>query len=145
MRRRVLSIVGERWRHYKTELVSEYIYGPSVGARPPNPTISDEDWAQFVEKKSTPAHQALRKKHQAIARKNVTPHTLSRGGYDRLKEAKMKEKTARIEAMSAEDSSTLRDPPSPPSRHELWKDARKKKGGQYTTDEAAEITQKIVS
>ncbi|KAL2329810.1 hypothetical protein Fmac_017391 [Flemingia macrophylla] len=56
MRRQVLSIVAERWRHYKTELVREYIYGPSVGARPPNQTISDEDWVEFVQKKSTPEH-----------------------------------------------------------------------------------------
>ncbi|KAL2327829.1 hypothetical protein Fmac_021256 [Flemingia macrophylla] len=57
MRRKVLSIVAERWRHYKTELVEKYIYGALVGARPPNQSISEETWAEFVLKKSTTEHQ----------------------------------------------------------------------------------------
>lgn len=73
--------------------------------------------------------------------KNLYPHVLSRGGYRLLEEKIMKEKS------SSRDNSTLddNDSPSPPSRHELWKRARQKKGGEYTSKSTQEVAEKIVS
>ena len=73
--------------------------------------------------------------------RNVYPHVLSRGGYRLLEERIMNEKT------SSRDNSTLDDngSPSPPSRHELWKRARQKKGGEYTSKSTQAVVEKIVS
>ena len=73
--------------------------------------------------------------------KNVYSHLLSRGRYHLLEEKIMKENS------SSRDNSTLddNDSQSPPSRHELWKRARQKKGGEYTSKSTQEVAQKIVS
>jgi len=34
---------------------------------------------------------------------------------------------------------------SPPSRHDIWKRARQKKGGEYTSEAAKVVADKIVS
>ena len=34
---------------------------------------------------------------------------------------------------------------SPPSRHDTWKRARQKKGGEYTSEDAKVVAEKIVS
>jgi len=55
----------------------------------------------------------------------------------------MEEKTK-----SLNDSSTSEDdlsPPSPPSRHDKWKLARTKPGGQMTSANSEEIAHRIVS
>ncbi|CAI8592647.1 unnamed protein product [Vicia faba] len=51
------------------------------------------------------------------------------------------------EKSSSRDNSTLddNDSQSPPSRHELWKRARQKKGGEYTSKSTQEVAQKIDS
>ena len=73
--------------------------------------------------------------------RNVYPHVLSRGGY-RLLVEKMKN-----ERRLSRDDSTLDDngSPSPPSRHEVWKRARQKKGGEYTSKATQVVAEKIVS
>jgi len=51
-------------------------------------------------------------------------------------------------AKSLHDSSTSEDVlshPSPPSRHEKWKLARTKPGGQMTSTQSEEIAYRIVS
>ena len=45
----------------------------------------------------------------------------------------------------ASGSEEVISPPSPPRRHEKWKLARTKPGGQVTSAEAYEVTQRIVS
>ena len=80
---------------------------------------------------------------QDIKHKNLIPHRLSRGGYDLLEKKIMEEKIK-----SLHDSSTSEDvlpPPSPPSRHEKWKLARTKPGGQMTSAKSEEIAHRIVS
>ena len=44
-----------------------------------------------------------------------------------------------------EDSGEFDHIPSPPSRHDKWKRARQKKGGEYTTEAARVVAEKIVS
>jgi hypothetical protein len=36
-------------------------------------------------------------------------------------------------------------PPTPPPRHEKWKRARTKKGGEYTSEAVESVAKKIVS
>ncbi|CAK8579467.1 unnamed protein product [Lathyrus sativus] len=72
--------------------------------------------------------------------RNVYLHILSRGGY-RLLEEKVKS-----ERNSSRDDSTIDDngSTSPPSRHEIWKRARQKKEGEYTSH-STQVAEKIDS
>jgi len=74
---------------------------------------------------------------------NVTPHRLSRGGYDLLERKMMEEKFRKLQNTSS--SNDVGGPPSPLSRHEKWKLARTKPGGQMTSAKSKEIAQRIVS
>ncbi|XP_058784865.1 uncharacterized protein LOC131659730 [Vicia villosa] len=94
--------------------------------------IKEAIWVDVQEKS--------RKGRENVA-KNVYPHVLSRGGY------RMLEETIKNERISSRDDSTLDDngSPSPPSRHELWKRARQKKGGEYTSKSTQAVAEKIDS
>jgi len=71
------------------------------------------------------------------------PPPIVSGGYDLLEKKIMDEKLQRLREASGSDE--VISPPSPPSRHEKWKLARTKPGGQMTSPEAYEIAQRIVS
>lgn len=73
---------------------------------------------------------------------NKYPHKLSRGGYALL-EKKMIQEKLKERQKSAGDSEV--SPPSPPSRHEMWKRARQTPSGEYTSEETRLIVEKIVS
>lgn len=76
-----------------------------------------------------------RQKARECQAKNLYPHTLSRMGYEGLKkDIKLK----------ANVDGSIENPPSPP-RHELWKLARKKKSGEYTSEPTTSVAEKIVS
>jgi len=75
--------------------------------------------------------QENRKKVQAIQSKNETPHKLSRGGYLLLEQRIMKEKLKEQMDSTGSNEGPL-NPPSPHNRHEKWKLARTKLGGQMT-------------
>jgi len=68
---------------------------------------------------------------------------LSRGGYDLLEKKIMEDKLKILKETSG--SEEVISPLSPPSRHEKWKLARTKPGGQMTSTEAYEVAQRIVS
>ena len=90
--------------------------------------------------------QAKRKKAKDIQSKNTCPHILSRGGYQVLEEKMMLEKQRQQQEASASNPSvSMISPPSPPSRHEKWKQARIKKLGEYTSTDSKSIADKIVS
>ena len=76
----------------------------------------------------------------------MTPHRLSRGGYDLLTERMMEEKIRLREAQLSSSGLSQEDipPPSPPKRHQKWKRARQKPSGQMTSDEARIIAERIV-
>ena len=85
--------------------------------------------------------QEKRKKAQSISAQNRNPHILSRGGYKKLEEKIMSEKKKyRPPPSEGEDP----QPPSPPSRHEKWKLARRRSSGSYTSESARQISEKIV-
>ena len=90
--------------------------------------------------------QEKRKKAKDIQSNNTCPHVLSRGGYQLLEERMLLDKQRQREEASASDPSiSMVGPPSPPSRHEKWKQARIKKSGQYTSKDSQSIAEKIVS
>nr|KYP39878.1 hypothetical protein KK1_038796 [Cajanus cajan] len=66
---------------------------------------------------------------------------MSRGGYPWIKKKLMKEKAMKHQVSQYE--TTISGPPSPPTRHELWKFACIKKMGEFTTEAAKEIANKI--
>lgn len=77
--------------------------------------------------------QEKRKKAQKIQLKNTYLHRLSRGGYDLFKHNMMLKKLKKCQKVSQSlGASGIVDPPSPPTRHELCKEARKKKLDEYT-------------
>lgn len=69
---------------------------------------------------------------------------MSRGGYQKLKETIKQHHLEETPDGSGDDSASIGDPPSPP-RHELWKRARLKPSGEYTSETAALVAKKIVS
>jgi hypothetical protein len=73
---------------------------------------------------------------------NKTPHRLSRGGYELLEEKMMQEK---LKQKQESLGGSVAAPPSPPARHEKWKRARQKPSGDYTSEDARIIAEKIVS
>ena len=90
--------------------------------------------------------QAKRKKAKDIQANNDCPHVLSRGGYQVLQQRMLLDKQRQREEASASDPSiSMVHPPSPPSRHEKWKQARIKKSGEYTSSHSRSIAEKIVS
>jgi hypothetical protein len=90
--------------------------------------------------------QAKRNKAKEVAAANTYPHTLSRGGYKLLEERMLNDKQRlREEATAADPSLSFDGPPSPPKRHEKWKQARIKKSGEYTSSSSQSVAEKIVS
>lgn len=62
-----------------------------------------------------------------------------------LREKILKEREKENEEASRSDPSLVVNPPSPPKRHELWKRARQKRNGAFTSEKARVIAEKIVS
>nr|KYP76268.1 hypothetical protein KK1_020501 [Cajanus cajan] len=139
MRRKILSIVAERWRAYKTTLTSKYVFGKKRGEFPGNEnlTIDQETWDAFIESRMSEEFMKKQKKAQETQAKNETSVITSRGGYQLLKKKIMKEKD--MKQQTSQDDIAVSDPPSPPMRQELWKFARIKKMGEFITEAAKEI------
>ena len=90
--------------------------------------------------------QSIRKKAQDSQAQNVNPHLLSRGGYKKLEATMMEEKLkARRAAISSDADSSLIPPPSPPARHDKWKQARTRRSGAFTSDATRGVAERIVS
>ncbi|CAA0824221.1 Unknown protein [Striga hermonthica] len=147
LRTRVFSRVGDAWRAFKTKLTREYVFGEKIGVLPYDdiyPFLDADTWKAFVASRQTPEFLEIRKKAQESQSYNLSPHILSRGGYDLLMQKIMDEKyRARKEAST--DPSEIIPPPSPSSRHELWKRARITKKGDYVSKEAKIVADKIDS
>ncbi|XP_052728648.1 uncharacterized protein LOC128195389 [Vigna angularis] len=145
LRNRCLSAIAERFRGFKTKLTSRYIFGPKSNENPCSKysAIDEETWRQFVELRSSEAWQEKRSKAQGISAQNKNPHLLSRGGYRKLEEKIMKQKSdSRLPLSEGDDPLP---PPSPPSRHDKWKLARMRPSGSYTSESAREISERIDS
>ncbi|WVZ25824.1 hypothetical protein V8G54_004368 [Vigna mungo] len=105
-----VSILIDKWDHVPEE-------------------VKNKIWQTIMEK---------RKVAQDLQKKNLHPHRLSRGGYDRLEEIMIREASS----LATGDQSDLI---SPPPRHEKWKRARTKPSGEYTSEETRLVAEKIES
>ncbi|XP_052727001.1 uncharacterized protein LOC108332271 isoform X1 [Vigna angularis] len=145
LRNRCISAIAERFRGFKTKLTSRYIFGTKSDENPCSKysAIDEETWRQFVELRSSEAWQEKRSKAQGISAQNKNPHLLSRGGYRKLEEKIMKQKSdSRLPLSEGGDPLP---PPSPPSRHDKWKLARMRPSGSYTSESVREISERIDS
>ncbi|CAH9107302.1 unnamed protein product [Cuscuta europaea] len=149
LRKRWISFAGARWRGFKTQLTSQYIFGNRCDQSPCEeyPFIDQDTWRQFVLSRQDPAFLERRQKAKKTQALNVCPHILSRGGYELLEEKMMAGKLKNSEEPSQPDPSETLDPPPPLllPRHEKWKAARKRPSGEFTTQESRMVAQKIDS
>ncbi|MCH85866.1 hypothetical protein A2U01_0006718, partial [Trifolium medium] len=93
--------MGERWKQFKTLLSNVYVFGKGDknGNATPFETykfITKEEWDLFVQSRQTEEFQTKRLKGKTNASKNVHPHLLSRGGYEKLKADIMEENWKKI-------------------------------------------------
>ncbi|KAH1254136.1 hypothetical protein GmHk_04G010640 [Glycine max] len=150
-KRKLLQTVGERWRHFKSDLTRKWALTADQDGVEDTVCdkygISKEKWAQFCQTRRDPSWEDVRMKAQAIQKENTAPHVLSRGGYDYLEQKLLAEKTKKKMQEVAQSGSVdgVIDPPSPVRRHVKWKMARTKKTGEMTTEAAKEIAEKIDS
>ncbi|KAK7271450.1 hypothetical protein RJT34_27373 [Clitoria ternatea] len=147
LKRKWITFAGERWRSFKSNLTQRYIYGTLRDESPCGKYdfLDEETWQRFIETRQDPAFQEKRKTMQELLAKNYCPHRLSRGGYQLLEERMMKEKLEEKKRASQSDPLAIVSPPSPLTRHEKWKRARQNKSGEYTTEEARIVAEKIDS
>ena len=89
----------------------------------------------------------MQKKAWAIQKQNITPHVLSREGYEFLEKNLMDERKKKQlqEATKFGSTDTMIDPPSPIRRHVKWKMVRTKKTDRMTFEATEKIADKIVS
>ena len=138
-----MSSVASKWRQFKTNLISFYVFGKYKDKRPCEMYgIDEETWQLFVRTRLDSSWQVYfllmvhfdkvivpsiiyeyclfnRKRERKLKlskKKNVTPHILSRGGYDLLEKRMMEEKLKKQMDIAAAEE--VPSPPSPPSRHE---------------------------
>ncbi|GER51141.1 plant invertase/pectin methylesterase inhibitor [Striga asiatica] len=146
LKKKVFSRAGDAWRGFTTKL-SDYIFVEKIGLLPYDdgyPFLDADTWKAFVASRQTPDFLKIRKKAQESQSYNLSPHILSRGGYDFMIQKIMDEKY-RTRKEASTDPSEIIPPPSPPSRHELWKRARITKKGDYVSKEAKIVADKISS
>ncbi|KAH1209568.1 hypothetical protein GmHk_15G044066 [Glycine max] len=149
-KKEILQTVGERWRHFKSDLMSKWALAADKESDDDivckKYDISKEKWAQFCQTCRDPSWKDVQKKTQAIQKQNTAPHVLSRGGYEYLENKLMNEKRKKKLEEDAQSGSTgtMIDPPSPIRQHVKWKMTRTKKPGQMTSEAAKEIPDKII-
>lgn len=122
--KKFLTYVGEPWRGFKTQLTCDYIDNPidenDPEYKPPYLMCSfiDQDVCEkFVKSRTTLEFLAKSQKGKYNRSRNIYPHRLSRGGYEKL-ENKMIEEKRKQRELDLGDSITLDRTPLSPSHRE---------------------------
>ncbi|KAI5408458.1 hypothetical protein KIW84_054336 [Lathyrus oleraceus] len=139
--------MGERLKQFKTLLSNVYIFGK--GDKHGNTTpfekykfIKEEDWDLFVQTRQKEDFQEKRLKGKTHASKNIHPHILSRGGYEKLRATVMEERRKKVIEEAKGDESLMVDPPEL-KRYEAWLMARQKPSGNFTSEATNLVASKI--
>ncbi|KAH1225534.1 hypothetical protein GmHk_11G032407 [Glycine max] len=118
-KKKILQTVGERWRHFKSDLTSKWALAVDKDSVDDTVCkmydISKEKWAQFSQSRRDPSWELM----------------------DEKRKKKLEEAT------QSGSTDTVIDPSSPIKRHVKWKLARTKKTGDMTSEAAKEICDKI--
>ncbi|KAI5405343.1 hypothetical protein KIW84_052207 [Lathyrus oleraceus] len=96
--------------------------------------LKDVIWDDITEK---------RLKGKTHASKNIHPHILSRGGYEKLRATVMEERRKKVIEEAKGDESLMVDPPEL-KRYEAWLMARQKPSGNFTSEATNLVASKIV-
>lgn len=99
--------------------------------------IGNDTWEKFVNSRNTHDFLAKIQKEKENKERNIYPHILSRGEYDKEKR--------RRELELGDPSRSLDCNPSPPSCHEKWKRAHQTSRGEYTSEATQDVAEKFVS
>lgn len=97
VKKKVLTYAGECWRGFKTQLTHDYITKPKTKNKE-KPSylmysfIDQDCWEEFVKSHTTPEFLAKSKKGKINISRNVYPHILSHGGYDKHEKKMIEEK-----------------------------------------------------
>ncbi|KAH1198495.1 hypothetical protein GmHk_18G052063 [Glycine max] len=124
-KKKVLQTVGERWRQFKSDLTRKWaLEGNKDGVDNTceKMALARRNGPNFVRPAEIPCGRYdVRKKAQAIMKQNISPHVLSRGGYEYLEQKLMAEKTKKKLEKATKSGSTegVINPLSPIRRHDV--------------------------
>ncbi|KAL5130833.1 hypothetical protein HKD37_12G033829 [Glycine soja] len=142
-KKKILQIVGERWRHFKSDLTRKW----ALAADKDDVEDIQGEMGPILSDPQRPLMGGCAEKGTGLLEAKHCPHVLSRGVYEYLKEKLMAEKTKKRLDEAAQSGSTesIIDPPSPIKRHVKWKMTRTKKTRQMTSKAAKEIADRMAS
>ncbi|KAL5128210.1 hypothetical protein HKD37_14G040497 [Glycine soja] len=125
-KKKVLQIVGERWRKFKSDLTRKW----ALAADKDGVEDTQEEMGLVLSDPQRPLVRVMIFIN-AIQKQNTAPHMLSRGGYEYLEHMLVAKKTKKRLEEAAQSGSTegVIDPPSPIKRYVKWKMAHTKKTG----------------
>lgn len=86
LKKKWIGYVGECWRGCITQLINEYITNPKDKLESSYVKylyIYKNAWKDFVKSRTTPNFLAKSQKGKESRTRNIYPHRLSRGGYDK--------------------------------------------------------------
>ncbi|KAL9683102.1 hypothetical protein QQ045_014917 [Rhodiola kirilowii] len=91
-----VKYASSAWRNFKTRLAKDYIFGKRKDEDPTKEYkfIDSSQWKKFVEHRLSEDAKKLSAQNTTLAAKNEYGHTMSRGGYRKVKEVLINEKIA---------------------------------------------------